>query len=130
MEDTSIKVENKMFHTKSLRSLTQSRGSILAKSSHQPDLTQPEANRLDADTTIRIKRRQSNVITSIPNLIQIRPAVLELNHADRQTGSALYAFISSTSCTEHIIMNWKAYGTKRSRPNLRYATIQVFTRTD
>jgi hypothetical protein len=42
-----------------------------------------------------------NCITSIPNFIQIRPAVLELNHADRkadgrtdrQTWLALYAFI-------------------------------------
>jgi hypothetical protein len=33
-------------------------------------------------------RVDSNGITSIPNFIQICPAVLELNHADRQTDMA------------------------------------------
>jgi hypothetical protein len=46
-----------------------------------------------------------NCITSIPNFIQIRPAVLELNHADRQTWPALYAFISCTSCKERMKTN-------------------------
>jgi hypothetical protein len=43
-----------------------------------------------------------NGIMSIPNFIQIFPAVLQLNHADRQTGPVLHAFISCTSCKEHI----------------------------
>jgi hypothetical protein len=43
-----------------------------------------------------------NGTTSMPNLIQIRPAVLELNHVNRQTWPALYAFISYISCKEHI----------------------------
>jgi hypothetical protein len=52
-----------------------------------------------------------NGITSTLNFIQIHPAVLDLNHAgrqtdgrtDRQTRPALYAFISCTSCKERII---------------------------
>jgi hypothetical protein len=46
-----------------------------------------------------------NRIPSIPNFIQIRPAALELNHDDRQTGSVLRAFISCTSCKERLIIN-------------------------
>jgi hypothetical protein len=38
----------------------------------------------------------------IPNFVQINSVVVELNHADRQTGPALNAFISCTSCTERI----------------------------
>jgi hypothetical protein len=47
-----------------------------------------------------------NGMTSIPNFIQIRPAVLYLNHEDWQTNKqpwpVLYAFISCTSCRERI----------------------------
>jgi hypothetical protein len=39
-----------------------------------------------------------NGTTSIPHFIQIHPAVVELNHADSETWSVLYAFISCTSC--------------------------------
>jgi hypothetical protein len=50
-----------------------------------------------------------NGIMFIPNFIQIRPAVLELNHADRQTWPAPDAFISCTLCKEHIIIDLGSY---------------------
>jgi hypothetical protein len=43
-----------------------------------------------------------NGITCTPNFIQIGPGVPELNHADRQTWPALYAFISYTPCKERL----------------------------
>jgi hypothetical protein len=48
-----------------------------------------------------------NGITLMPNFIQICPAVLELNHADRQTWPAQYAFISCTLCKERIKLDKK-----------------------
>jgi hypothetical protein len=48
-------------------------------------------------------RVASNRITSMPNFIKMSPAVLELNHTDRHTWSALYAFISCTSCKERMM---------------------------
>jgi hypothetical protein len=48
-------------------------------------------------------RADPNDITSIPNFIQIRLAVLESNRSDRQKWSALFVFISCTSCKEHKI---------------------------
>jgi hypothetical protein len=49
-----------------------------------------------------------NGITSMPKFIQIPPAVLEMNYADRQTWPTLYALISCTSCKERVTKesNW------------------------
>jgi hypothetical protein len=48
-----------------------------------------------------------NGITCIPTFIQIRPAILEFESC-RQTWSALCAFISCTSCKEHITTGSKS----------------------
>jgi hypothetical protein len=53
-----------------------------------------------------------NGMTPILNFIQIRPAVLELNHTDRQTDMTSPAFISCTSSKErmkvnNIVLDWK-----------------------
>jgi hypothetical protein len=54
-----------------------------------------------------------NDITSIPVFIHIRPVVLELNHADRQTRSALYAFISCTLSKERIATEGRRNGVEQ-----------------
>jgi hypothetical protein len=55
----------------------------------------------------------SSGIMSIPNFIQIRPAVLELNHADRQTDMA------SPICVHFVYIVQRTHTTKLSENLVR-----------
>lgn len=52
----------------------------------------------------KLFRAHSNGVKFIPDIIQARPSVLELNREDRQALPDLYAFISSMMCKERIIV--------------------------